>query len=115
MEPPQYLVVAFHHRELPEDFDISRPGVAARRLAREKFGLLESDFDPAYAGHCGGDDGRGFIFEVQVSARTAARIERERHPDLIAVFEPLPPMDFQFGAHDPDLPPVRRKPGGPRP
>jgi hypothetical protein len=116
MEPPQYLVVAFHHRELPGDFDINHPGIAARRLAREKFGLLEADFDPAYAGHCGGGDGQGFVFEVQVSARAAARIDRERHPDLIAVFEAPPPMDFQFGALDPkDLPPIKRKPGGPRP
>jgi hypothetical protein len=115
MEPPKYLLIAFSNNELPVDLDINNPGAVARRLAQDKFSLAPDELDPSYPGHCGGYDGRGFIFEVQVKSLAAHRIEKMNHPDVRAIFDPMPSNDFSVGALDPkDMPPaVKKKFGGP--
>jgi len=114
MEPPQYYVVAFHNKELPVDFNFKNGDEVVRRVAKEKFGLTDADFNPKPTGHVGGSDGKGYVMEIELKAYSAHLLEKKHHPDVMAVFEPLPPPDYHFGARDPkDLP--KKKFSGPKP
>jgi hypothetical protein len=114
MEPPKHQVVVFTHPEMPMFLGHETPSGTITRLAKTKFGFDNADFDPAGKAHCAGMDKGKYVFEVQVTAAAAAKLQAQKHPDVVLVCDPLPPMNHAFGARDPkEL--QRLKKGGPKP
>jgi hypothetical protein len=111
MEPTQYKVVVFRNDEIPDYYDVKNPGPAVQRLAQDKFGFNADDFDPGKRIYGGGIGRHGYQFEVQVTAAAAAALEARNHPDVLRIFDPLPPHDFHTGARDPK---ELRKKSGPK-
>jgi hypothetical protein len=106
MQPPRYKVVAFNQKELPADLDVNSPlnaDAVVRQLAKDKFDLEGSDFDPSFLCEFGGNDGNGYVLCIQITALAAHRLEIEKHPDIKSIFDPLPPQEFHFGALDPKM------------
>lgn len=112
MEPPKYQVVVFTHPEMPVFLGHETPSGTVTRLARTKFGFDHADFDPSHSGHCAGMDKGKYVFEVQVTAAAAAKLQKDGHPDVVMVIDPQPKHNFAFGARDPR---ELKKFKGPRP
>jgi hypothetical protein len=83
----EYQNVSFFVPQLPEYFDAKNPGAAAIKLAMEKFGFADVDFNPKHTGRYYGPGKYGQVFEVQLKFVLAQTLSAKNHPDILNIFE----------------------------
>lgn len=84
---PEYQNVAFFTPAMPEYFDTKNPGASAIRLATEKFGFTDVDFNPKHTGRFYGQGKYGYTFEVQIKFTLAQVLAAKCHPEVLNIFE----------------------------
>ncbi|MEZ0223754.1 MAG: hypothetical protein ACAH83_04310 [Alphaproteobacteria bacterium] len=84
---PEYQNVAFFTQTMPDYFDEKNPGASAIRLAGEKFGFADADFNPKHTGRFYGQGKYGYTFEVQIKFTLAQVLASKQHPDILNIFE----------------------------